>query len=109
MREVRSAARRTILSGPVNVFRQKGSWYDEGRFGRAGCGKCHRRRVRAHRRGVPHPARPAQRGDDADRRRSRGEARSEEPTSELQSLMRISYAVFCLQKKTIYKKEQLVN
>src|SRR3546814_7121809 len=27
-------------------------------------------------------------------------ARSEEHTSELQSLMRISYAVFCLQKKT---------
>src|SRR3546814_10581351 len=29
-------------------------------------------------------------------------ARSEEHTSELQSLMRISYAVFCLNKKTIY-------
>src|SRR3546814_3880669 len=29
-----------------------------------------------------------------------GSARSEEHTSELQSLMRISYAVFCLQKKT---------
>src|SRR3546814_10345835 len=29
------------------------------------------------------------------------DARSEEHTSELQSLMRISYAVFCLQKKTI--------
>src|SRR3546814_6639306 len=28
-----------------------------------------------------------------------GRARSEEHTSELQSLMRISYAVFCLQKK----------
>src|SRR3546814_7595618 len=28
--------------------------------------------------------------------------RSEEHTSELQSLMRISYAVFCLQKKTTY-------
>src|SRR3546814_1234539 len=28
-------------------------------------------------------------------------ARSEEHTSELQSLMRISYAVFCLQKKII--------
>src|SRR3546814_6478464 len=28
------------------------------------------------------------------------EVRSEEHTSELQSLMRISYAVFCLQKKT---------
>src|SRR3546814_4638235 len=27
------------------------------------------------------------------------QARSEEPTSELQSLMRISYAVFCLKKK----------
>src|SRR3546814_7112444 len=30
---------------------------------------------------------------------ARGEARSEEHTSELQSLMRISYAVFCLKKK----------
>src|SRR3546814_4125777 len=29
-----------------------------------------------------------------------GERRSEEHTSELQSLMRISYAVFCLTKKT---------
>src|SRR3546814_7251974 len=28
-------------------------------------------------------------------------ARSEEHTSELQSLMRISYAVFCLKKKTL--------
>src|SRR3546814_8051826 len=28
--------------------------------------------------------------------------RSEEHTSELQSLMRLSYAVFCLQKKTIH-------
>src|SRR3546814_2687868 len=28
-----------------------------------------------------------------------GRERSEEPTSELQSLMRISYAVFCLKKK----------
>src|SRR3546814_6414960 len=35
------------------------------------------------------------------RRGSAGEtARSEEHTSELQSLMRISYAVFCLKKKT---------
>src|SRR3546814_2624869 len=29
-----------------------------------------------------------------------GDARSEEHTSELQSLMRISYAVFCLKKNT---------
>src|SRR3546814_6272454 len=32
-------------------------------------------------------------------REVRGPARSEEHTSELQSLMRISYAVFCLKKK----------
>src|SRR3546814_5659879 len=31
-------------------------------------------------------------------------ARSEEHTSELQSLMRISYAVFCLKKKTTEKR-----
>src|SRR3546814_6633068 len=33
-------------------------------------------------------------------------SRSEEHTSELQSLMRISYAVFCLKKKTKKKKNQ---
>src|SRR3546814_9567890 len=31
-------------------------------------------------------------------------SRSEEHTSELQSIMRISYAVFCLKKKNHYKK-----
>src|SRR3546814_3967410 len=31
-----------------------------------------------------------------------GGTRSEEHTSELQSLMRISYAVFCLKKKKLY-------
>src|SRR3546814_11085316 len=36
--------------------------------------------------------------DESDRNRGR-ELRSEEHTSELQSLMRISYAVFCLKKK----------
>src|SRR3546814_5826582 len=33
--------------------------------------------------------------------------RSEEHTSELQSLMRISYAVFCLKKKTHNTKHQI--
>src|SRR3546814_3474539 len=33
----------------------------------------------------------------------RGHARSEEHTSELQSLLRISYAVFCLKKKNTTK------
>src|SRR3546814_3707656 len=35
--------------------------------------------------------------------------RSEEHTSELQSLMRISYAVFCLKKKKNNKKIQVVD
>src|SRR3546814_3921279 len=39
--------------------------------------------------------------------------RSEEHTSELQSLMRISYAVFCLKKKTNtttqHKKQQIIK
>src|SRR3546814_1967434 len=34
----------------------------------------------------------------------RNVVRSEEHTSELQSLMRISYAVFCLKQKTTYNK-----
>src|SRR3546814_1041944 len=38
--------------------------------------------------------------DAAGRRIFDGRVRSEEHTSELQSLMRISYAVFCLTKKT---------
>src|SRR3546814_1016397 len=62
------------------------------------------------------PRLPGVRGGDDVRRRRDGEApaerggrlaaaprrdfRSEEHTSELQSLMRISYAVFCLKKKT---------
>src|SRR3546814_1022917 len=46
--------------------------------------------------GYQHTARnPAQQA------RAQGDHRSEEHTSELQSLMRISYAVFCLKKKNI--------
>src|SRR3546814_6825129 len=42
-------------------------------------------------------------GDDE---QTRCVLRSEEHTSELQSLMRISYAVFCLKNKTIQKHKQ---
>src|SRR3546814_7165088 len=42
------------------------------------------------------PSGPDRIGDDS----VRPTPRSEEPTSELQSLVRISYAVFCLKKKT---------
>src|SRR3546814_4874341 len=41
--------------------------------------------------------------------RNVGGLRSEEHTSELQSLMRISYAVFCLKKKTIRSEEPTYN
>src|SRR3546814_3025397 len=53
------------------------------------------RRSRHHRDGE-WPQRRRHRRTDGHRR----ESRSEEHTSELQSLMRISYAVFCLKKKT---------
>src|SRR3546814_3399110 len=56
-----------------------------------------RRAARASQRqsvgGVPESGCIGARGSDA-------QIRSEEHTSELQSLMRISYAVFCLKKKT---------
>src|SRR3546814_8205533 len=39
----------------------------------------------------------------------RNGGRSEEHTSELQSLMRISYAVFCLKKKTTSPNKQLAR
>src|SRR3546814_9248458 len=45
----------------------------------------------------------------ADRRFPAPSPRSEEHTSELQSLMRISYAVFCLKKKKENKTKQRRN
>src|SRR3546814_4971784 len=55
--------------------------------------------------GIAAPPHPAGHGEGypaaASRRRHAGDPRSEEHTSELQSLMRISYAVFCLKKKKI--------
>src|SRR3546814_8459021 len=39
----------------------------------------------------------------------RGGGRSEEHTSELQSLMRISYAVFCLQKKQTVRRNTVLQ
>src|SRR3546814_4629170 len=43
------------------------------------------------------------------RRRADVDARSEEHTSELQSLMRISYAVFCLTKKKTHTKQYNIS
>src|SRR3546814_2547389 len=50
-------------------------------------------------------ARPACSGLDIESRRNA--CRSEEHTSELQSLMRISYAVFCLKKKKTTSKQAI--
>src|SRR3546814_3202196 len=53
---------------------------------------------------VPRPASTRSTGLLAVGRYARVRSRSEEHTSELQSLMRISYAVFCLKKKNITQK-----
>src|SRR3546814_4278021 len=66
-----------FLSGRTRIERRKGA-HDPG----AALGD-HERRLR----------------DDEQRRTDQRQGRSEEHTSELQSLMRISYAVFCLKKK----------
>src|SRR3546814_2559714 len=52
----------------------------------------------ANKRSRPHDGRPVE-PLPPEHRQYRRRARSEEHTSELQSLMRISYAVFCLKKK----------
>src|SRR3546814_4916313 len=66
-------------------------------------GRCGRQapapRATQHGKSAHHAAPCAKRG---------AEARSEEHTSELQSLMRISYAVFCLKKKT-HKQNQTTH
>src|SRR3546814_3118945 len=75
----------------------------EGGFGQIILGRdCLQHRVvepfleRHHRRGI---ARKGAVGKGVDLRDRKAAGRSEEHTSELQSLMRISYAVFCLKKK----------
>src|SRR3546814_6050454 len=63
---------------------------------------------RVHRRRVQR--RPADPDPYRRRRDHRRQHRSEEHTSELQSLMRISYAVFCLKKKkTIINTKQIIQ
>src|SRR3546814_3838331 len=70
----------------TTLFRSRAAWNLHGKFGTA--------RRRAHL-----DAAVVRLHDLLDEYR-----RSEEHTSELQSLMRISYAVFCLKKKTRHKR-----
>src|SRR3546814_1624499 len=66
----------------------------------------HRRAGRRAARGSRKSARRTGRGRRREPVRVERAIRSEEHTSELQSLMRISYAVFCLKKKTVKKNHQ---
>src|SRR3546814_7997028 len=65
-------------------------------LGRA-CLVCHRPATKQE--AASHPACPAPSSESATAHSEHCFKRSEEHTSELQSLMRISYAVFCLKKK----------
>src|SRR3546814_3144601 len=80
----------------TTLFRSDETWFPEGRRPRR-----HARRRLA--RPVAGGARHRHRIDPA--AGAGGLVRSEEHTSELQSLMRISYAVFCLKKKTTTTKK----
>src|SRR3546814_4630105 len=55
--------------------------------------------IEISRRHMDHKARAKRQNRDVSSRKMIDKGRSEEHTSELQSLMRISYAVFCLKKK----------
>src|SRR3546814_8898076 len=91
-------SKRTYTLFPYTpLFRSDGDGRRPERDGVAGRGGGHQTAApdaRPHRRDAGHPVRLFH-----ERARSEFQARSEEHTSELQSLMRISYAVFCLKKK----------
>src|SRR3546814_5265945 len=92
----RSAARRPCPGDP-DLARCAAGRPAAGRRARTAIGQC----ASAH----PHDRRFSD-GDDSwhPRRAEPARLRSEEHTSELQSLMRSSYAVFCLKKKKAIKK-----
>src|SRR3546814_5569332 len=84
-----------MIGGVVRLHRQKGAGPH-----------VQRQRLAAHARRVQRLDQPVGEvqggGGGGNRARFGCEHRSEEHTSELQSLMRISYAVFCLKKKKNY-------
>src|SRR3546814_4122328 len=67
----------------------------------------HMTRVQRVEQAQQHVGLEAQPAFHADRIADAAQIRSEEHTSELQSLMRISYAVFCLKKKTRHNTEEI--
>src|SRR3546814_8444568 len=87
---LRTTAASNTASGVKNTGRLSGC-FESGRFGGAGKGSADRTGWARQHGGCPAQGQIGRNG------------RSEEHTSELQSLMRISYAVFCLQKKKTKK------
>src|SRR3546814_1260975 len=85
----------------TTLFRSRAALCDKGRLHPRQ--RCARARARPQRNRAP---RRAAARDTGARRARDGAGRSEEHTSELQSLMRISYAVFCLKKK---KKNETIR
>src|SRR3546814_6508307 len=106
------STRTATLFPYTTLFRSaRGRWLMEG-AGRPGRAWPPVRRAAPRWRGRGAEIAPADRATGAgDRRDLAGSAvdRSEEHTSELQSLMRISYAVFCLKKKTKQKNKAKNN
>src|SRR3546814_5190535 len=99
MRRPARSTRTATLVPDTTVFRSTG-----GRGARLSGRRARARVVRADRKradrsGGRGRAQHRDHGECAGRGGKRAAARSEEHTSELQSLMRISYAVFCLKKK----------
>src|SRR3546814_3511276 len=77
------------------VPQHKADVFDQHRWGRGGCDRLGSGGEAAGALGPGHQSARLR----TDERRLLSAGRSEEQTSELQSLMRISYAVFCLKKK----------
>src|SRR3546814_7819091 len=103
------STRTDTLCPYTTLFRSKNPDFNESRRlcegrtrGRAGR-ILHRRDCRFQGRGTRRPCRVYRALVD------RAPQGSEEHTSELQSLMRISYAVFCLKKKKIKKKHTMTK
>src|SRR3546814_1791917 len=106
LRELMDGGRRRVRAHGSLNGRVREIAVDEGRGQAAqfpgGIDAAHSKRRNARNAGCPLAEQTAgcAKASICSERRALAEIRSEEHTSELQSLMRISYAVFCLKKKT---------
>src|SRR3546814_1454298 len=99
----RSAADRVRVRAALRLAGRGRPRTSRRRWAAGGAAAARDRQCRSLARGAP--GRGDQRDDLRQPVHAGAAGRSEEHTSELQSLMRISYAVFCLKNKTKYKKD----